>query len=55
MTAERDQIQTPHNGEIRKKITAGMTSLRAGESADGEDFLASMDAGLAELERREPL
>ena len=31
-----------------------MTSLRAGQGADGDAFLAVMDAELAELEPREP-
>ncbi len=37
---------------IGAKITAGMASLRAGRSTDGESFMAAMDAELAELERQ---
>ena len=49
---ERDQLQALHKDEIRKKIAAGMASLREGKAVDGDAFLASMDAELAELERR---
>jgi antitoxin ParD1/3/4 len=48
---ERDQMQALHKDEIRKKIAEGMASLRAGKGADGDEFLAQMDAELAELER----
>jgi antitoxin ParD1/3/4 len=51
---ERDQMQALHKDEIRKKIAAGMGSLRAGKGVDGDAFLASMDAELAEFEHREP-
>ena len=51
---ERDQLQALHKDEIRKKIAAGMTSLRAGQGVDGDAFLAAMDAELAELERLAP-
>ena len=51
---ERDQVQALHKDEIRKKIAAGMASLRAGKGADGDAFLAAMDAELAELEGRKP-
>ncbi len=51
----RDQAQiAAHNGDIREKIAAGLASLRAGEGADGEAFLAALDAGLAERERSCP-
>ena len=46
----RDQMQVLHKDEVRKKIAAGMASLRAGDGVDGDAFLASMDAELAELE-----
>ena len=52
---ERDQVQALHKDEIRKRIAAGMASLRARKGADGDVFLAAMDAELAELERREPM
>ena len=51
----RDQMQALHKDDVRKKIAAGMTSLRAGEGEDGDSFLAAMDAELAELEPREPV
>jgi len=51
---ERDQLQALHKDGLRKKIAAGMASLRAGKGEDGDSFLATMDAELAELERREP-
>ncbi len=49
---ERDQLQALQKDQMRRKIAAGMASLRAGRGADGEDFLAAMDAELLELERR---
>jgi antitoxin ParD1/3/4 len=52
---ERDQMQALHKDEIRKKIAAGMASLRTGKGEDGDAFLAVMDAELAELERGEPV
>ena len=52
---QRDQAQALHGEEIRKRIAAGMDSLRAGEGADGDAFLAEIDAELAALERREPV
>jgi antitoxin ParD1/3/4 len=51
LMAERDRMQALNKDEIRRQIAAGMTSLRAGNSCDGEIFLAAMDAELAELER----
>ena len=50
---ERDRVQALHQDEIREKIAAGVASLRAGKGVDGDAFMASMDAALAELERRE--
>ena len=55
MMEARDQLQALHRDEIRKKIAAGMTSLRAGKGVDGEACLAELDAELAELEGREPV
>jgi antitoxin ParD1/3/4 len=52
---ERDQVQALNKDAIRNKIAAGMASLRAGNGADGDAFLASMDTELAELERREAM
>ncbi len=37
---------------LRDKIARGMKSLRDGEGADGEAFMARMDAELAELEQQ---
>jgi antitoxin ParD1/3/4 len=52
---ERDQMQALRREDVRKKIAAGMASLRAGEGEDGDSFLAKIDAELADLERREPV
>lgn len=43
---ERDQILELRKDEIRRKITAGMNSLRAGEGSDGEAVFARLDAEL---------
>ena len=51
---QRDQMQALRKDDIRKKIAEGMASLRSGEGEDGDSFLATMDAELAELERHEP-
>jgi antitoxin ParD1/3/4 len=51
---ERDQVQALHKDEMRKKIAAGVASLRAGKSVDGDAFMAAMDAELAKLEQRGP-
>jgi hypothetical protein len=48
---ERDQIQELYKDEIRKKIAAGMASLRAGRSADGEAFFDRIEAELDAGER----
>jgi hypothetical protein len=37
---------------IRAKVAQGVRSLREGKGADGESFMAAMDAELAELERQ---
>ena len=48
----RDQAQmTDHRSEIRDKIDAGLSSLRAGRGIDGATFLAELDAELEEQER----
>lgn len=41
---ERDQLTELHKDEIRKKIAAGMASLRAGKGADGEAVFDRIDA-----------
>lgn len=43
---ERDQMQELHKDEIRKKIAAGMISLRAGKGMDGEAVFDRIDAEL---------
>jgi antitoxin ParD1/3/4 len=47
----RDEMQALRAEDVRQQIAAGMASLRAGRSVDGEAFFAAMDAELAELER----
>lgn len=51
---ERDQMQTLQKDEIRRKIAAGMASLKAGQSVDGEAFFADMHAELDALGRQRP-
>lgn len=46
--AQRDHLHV----EMRSQIAAGVASLRAGKGVDGEAFMASLDAELAEQERR---
>ena len=46
--AQRDAFQE----ETRRKIAAGVASLRAGRGVDGDAFMASLDADLAEQERQ---
>jgi antitoxin ParD1/3/4 len=48
---ERDQMQALYKDEIRKKIAAGMASLRAGRSTDGEAFFDRLEAELDAAER----
>ena len=49
---ERDQMQDLHKDEIRNKIAAGMASLRAGRSKDGEAVFKRIEAELDAAERR---
>jgi len=51
---ERDQERVRLQDDVREKIAAGMASLKAGRSVDGESFFAEIDAELAELERNAP-
>ena len=51
---ERDQLTELHKDEIRKKIAAGMASLRAGKGADGEAVFDRIDAELNVAARRGP-
>jgi antitoxin ParD1/3/4 len=48
---ERDQMQALHKDEIRRKIAAGMASLRAGRSGDGEAFFDRLEGELDAGER----
>jgi hypothetical protein len=41
-----------HRRAVRAKIARGVQSLRDGKGADGESFMAAMDAELAELEQQ---
>jgi antitoxin ParD1/3/4 len=43
---ERDRLTELHKDEIRKKIAAGMASLRAGKGVDGEAVFDRIDAEL---------
>jgi antitoxin ParD1/3/4 len=52
---ERDELQVLHKDEIRKKIAAGMGSLRAGKGTDGEAFFDSIEAELSEPEHSRPV
>jgi len=49
---ERDRVQEMQMASIREQIAAGMVSLRAGRANDGEDFMASIERELANLERQ---
>jgi antitoxin ParD1/3/4 len=51
---ECDQLTELHKNEIRKKIAAGMASLRAGKGTDGEAVFDRIDAELDAAERRGP-
>ena len=46
--AQRDA----HRDEMRRKIAAGVASLRADRGVDGDAFMAALDADLAEQERQ---
>jgi antitoxin ParD1/3/4 len=52
---ERGQLVERHKDEIRKKIAAGMASLRAGKGVDGEAVFDRIDAELAATDRRDAL
>jgi antitoxin ParD1/3/4 len=52
LLAERDEVQELHKAALREQISAGMESLRLGRHTDGAAFMATMEAGLADLERR---
>ena len=44
---ERDQINAMQKEEIRRKISAGSSSARAGRMSDGEVFMAQMEAAIS--------
>ncbi len=52
---ERDAVQALHKDEIRKQIAAGMASLRAGDSVDGDEFFDALEAELAQSEQSGPV
>ena len=52
---EHDRLTELHKDEIRKKISAGMASLRAGKGADGEAVFDRIDAELDAAERGGPV
>lgn len=52
---ERDRLTELHRDEIRKKIVAGMASLRAGKGVDGEAAFDRIDAELDAAERGGPV
>ncbi len=43
-----DREATPLADDTRRKIAAGVASLRAGRGVDGEAFMAALDRELAE-------
>jgi antitoxin ParD1/3/4 len=49
---QRDRFQELHKEEMRRKIAAGVASLRAGQGTDGEDFFDRIDAELDASERQ---
>ena len=50
--AEELPLTDEYRQTVREKIAQGARSLREGRVADGEAFMAQMDAELAELERQ---
>jgi len=52
---ERDRLTELHKDEIRKKIAAGMASLRAGKCVDGEAVFDRIGAELDAAERGGPV
>ena len=50
----RDQdTMDAHRTVIREQIAAGFASLHAGQTVDGDTFLAKIDAEMAEQERQQ--
>jgi antitoxin ParD1/3/4 len=47
---DRDQLFALQKDEIRRKITAGMNSLRAGKSSDSEAYFDRVDTELDEID-----
>ena len=50
---DRDQLLALQKQEIRSKISAGMESLRAGRSKDGNAYFDRVDAQLEDSDPRE--
>ena len=50
---DRDQLLALQKQEIRSKISAGMASLRAGRSSDGNAYFDRVDAQLDDSDPRE--
>ena len=50
---DRDQFLALQKHEIRSKISAGMGSLRAGRSSDGNAYFDRVDAQLDDSDPRE--
>ncbi|MFM8699787.1 MAG: type II toxin-antitoxin system ParD family antitoxin [Hyphomicrobiales bacterium] len=50
---DRDQLLALQKQEIRSKISAGMESLRAGRSLDGNAYFDRVDAQLDDSDSRE--
>jgi antitoxin ParD1/3/4 len=48
---ERDAFLEWHTGEVDGAVRAGLASLRAGKSLDGEAYFTRLDAELEAVER----
>ena len=49
---EQDQLRQLQIQELRKKINAGLQSLRRGEGVDGEEFFKALEREERKLERK---
>lgn len=49
---ERDRLEAWRKDEIRAQIAAGLTSLRAGRGADGEEAFDRLEAEIDAEEKR---
>jgi antitoxin ParD1/3/4 len=50
---ELDRLRGGQDEEIRRKISAGMDSLRAGRSIDGEEYFNRLDEELSAIDESE--